>query len=90
LRRLLFALLDENSSHPFESAEGIPDDVELSTVGITSIDFLDFALSVEQQFGVAILDTIDPDELPLTLGAWQQLVCARSPGRRALARGRVA
>lgn len=79
LRQLLFALLKQNNSNPFESPEGIPDDVDLSAVGITSIDFLDFALSVEQEFQVAILDTIEPDELPLTLVAWQQQVCGRIP-----------
>jgi acyl carrier protein len=83
LRQLLFALLEQSDSNPFESAKDISDDVELSTVGITSIDFLDFALSVEEEFKVAILDTIDPDELPLTLGAWQQLVCTRSANRPA-------
>lgn len=79
LRQLLFALLKQNSSNPFESPDLIPDDVDLSAVGITSIDFLEFALSVEQEFQVAILDTIEPDELPLTLAAWQQQVCALYP-----------
>jgi hypothetical protein len=32
---------------------------------------------------VDILNTINPDELPLTLGAWQQLVCARSANHQA-------
>ncbi|MCE9552124.1 MAG: acyl carrier protein [Planctomycetes bacterium] len=75
LRQLLFALLKQNNSCPFQSPEAIPDDVDLSAVGITSIDFLDFALSVEQEFQVAILDTIEPNDLPLTLRAWQQQVC---------------
>jgi len=77
LRQLLFALLKQNSSCPFESAEVIPDDVDLSAVGITSIDFLEFALSVEQEFQVTILDSIEPDELPQSLAAWQQQVCRR-------------
>jgi len=77
LRQLLFALLEQGSSCPFESPEVIPDDVDLSAVGITSIDFLEFALSVEQEFQIAILDSIEPDELPLTLSAWQQQVCSR-------------
>ena len=77
LRQLLFALLRQNSSCPFESAEAIPDDVDLTAVGLTSIDFMDFALSVEQEFQVAILDKIEPDALTLTLAAWQQAVCER-------------
>jgi len=80
LRQLLFALLKQNSSCPFESAEVIPDDVNLSTVGITSIDFLEFALSVEQEFAVAILDTIEPNDLPQTLEEWQQQVRRRKSG----------
>jgi hypothetical protein len=77
LRHLLFALLKQNNSCPFESADGVPDEVDLSTVGITSIDFLEFALSVEQEFQITILDSIEPDELPLTLAAWQQQVLVR-------------
>jgi len=82
LRQLLFALLEQNGSNPFSSAAAIPADVELSSVGITSIDFLEFALSVEQQFRVSILDSIEPDELPLTLAEWQQQVCVRSASPR--------
>lgn len=78
LRQLLFALLEQNGCNPYPSAAVIPADVDLTAVGITSIDFLEFALSAEQQFQVSILDTIEPDELPLTLAEWQQQVCERS------------
>src|SRR5262245_1088755 len=62
LRQLLFELLAKNGANSFGSAQAIPNDVELSTVGLNSIDFLDFALSVEQEFGVEILDTIEPND----------------------------
>ncbi|MGD9634467.1 MAG: hypothetical protein AB7G28_16425 [Pirellulales bacterium] len=77
LQQLLFALIRQNDPHAFGSASAIPAGADLSTIGITSVDFLEFALSVEQEFGVMILDTIDPNELPLTLEAWQQQVSAR-------------
>ena len=82
LRQLLFELLAKNGAYAFGSAEAIPNDVELSTVGLNSIDFLDFALSVEHEFGVEILDTIEPNDLPLTLRAWQQEVCNRLTSRQ--------
>lgn len=77
LRELLHRLLVQNSSCRFTSPEEIPIDAELSSMAVTSIDFLEFALSVEQEFHVEILEAIAPDELPLTLAAWQQQVCQR-------------
>lgn len=77
LQQLLFALVRQNDPKSFALAASIPADADLSTIGITSVDFLEFALSVEQEFGVTILDTIDPNDLPLTLTAWQQQVAAR-------------
>jgi acyl carrier protein len=80
LRQLLYALLKQSSDCAFDSADAIADDVDLSSLGISSIDFLEFTLAVEQEFRVAILDSIEPDELPLTLVAWQQLVSSRLAG----------
>ena len=77
LRQLLHALLVQNSDCAFETPDVIPDDADLSSLGITSIDFLEFALAVEQEFRVAILETVDPNDLPHTLQMWQQQVCAR-------------
>jgi acyl carrier protein len=81
LRQLLFALLEQIGANSFVSAEAIPNDVDLTTVGITSIDFLDFAISVEDEFKVEILEAIEPDELPLTLDGWRQEVCKRLASR---------
>jgi acyl carrier protein len=78
MQQLLFALLQQCDANPFVSAEAIADDIDLTTIGMTSIDFLEFALTVEQEFGVAVLETIEPDELPLTPAAWQRHVCERS------------
>ena len=78
LRQLLHTLLVQNSDCAFDSPDAIPDDVDLAQLGITSIDYLEFALTVEQEFKVAILETIDPNELPHTLIMWQQQVCSRS------------
>ena len=77
LQELLHKLLVQNNNCPFETPDAIPIDADLSNLAITSIDFLEFALSVEQEFQVEILDTITPDELPQTLAAWQQQVCVR-------------
>ena len=83
MRHLLFALLAQSESNPFTSAEAIPADAELSAIGMTSIDFLDFAMSVEREFDVAVLETIEPREPPLSLCAGQQYVCQRSAARSA-------
>lgn len=77
LRELLHRLLVQNKVCPFATPDAIPLDAELSTLGITSIDFLEYTLTVENEFRVEILDAITPDELPQTLAAWQQLVVAR-------------
>jgi acyl carrier protein len=77
LQELLHRLLVQNSNCPFESPHAIPIDADLSSLAVTSIDFLEFALSVEKEFQVEILDTITPDELPQTLAAWHQQVCVR-------------
>lgn len=79
LRVLLHKLLVQSRDCPFKTPEAIPDDADLSTLGVTSIDFLEFAMSVEQEFRVAILENIEPDELPQSLVAWQQQVVARLP-----------
>lgn len=81
LRQILFALLKQNSITTFDSPVAIPDDVDLTSLGLTSIDFLEFVLSVEEAFGVQILETIEPDQLPLTLAAWREEVCNRSTRR---------
>ena len=83
MRQLLFALLAQSDSSLYASAEAIPADADLSSMGITSIDFLDFAMSVEREFDVAVLESIEPNELPLTLGAWQQYVCEHLAARPA-------
>jgi acyl carrier protein len=80
LRELLFALTRQSDPNPFANAAAILDDVDLASAGITSIDFLEFALSVEQEFGVAILDSIEPNELPLTLADWQKQISTRLAG----------
>jgi acyl carrier protein len=82
LRQLLVALVEQNGANCPGSAEAILDDVDLSAVGITSIDFLEFALSVEEEFKIEILETIEPDELPLTLDGWRQEVCTRLASRQ--------
>jgi hypothetical protein len=77
LQVLLHKLLVQIDNCTYETPEAIPLDADLSTFGVTSIDFLEFALTVEQEFHVAILETITPDELPQTLATWQQQISLR-------------
>jgi acyl carrier protein len=82
LRQLLFALIEKNGANSFGSADAILDNIQLSATGITSIDFLEFALAVEEEFKIEILETMDPDKLPLTLHGWGQEVCTRLASRQ--------
>lgn len=77
LRELLHKLLVQNSNCRFKSPNAIPIDADLSTLAVTSIDYLEFALVVENEFGVSILETIAPNDLPQTLAMWQHQVCLR-------------
>lgn len=84
LRELLFRLLIHNSNCPVTSPDAIPNDENFSNLAVTSIDFLEFALAVEQEFQVSILESIAPDDLPQTLAMWQQQVCRRLAAKSGL------
>ncbi|MCE9545312.1 MAG: hypothetical protein K8T25_07325 [Planctomycetia bacterium] len=81
LRQLLFKLLSSEGLAAYSSPDKLPAGEDFSQLGVASIDFLEFVLAVEEAFGVTILDTVNPNELPQTLTAWQQLVLARLAAR---------
>ncbi len=52
---------------------------DFATLGVNSVDLMEFVLRIENEFRLDILSDLLPDELPATLAGWAKLVNARLP-----------
>jgi acyl carrier protein len=50
---------------------------EFATLGVNSVDLMEFILRVEKEFRLDVLGDLLPDELPTTLDGWAVLVQSR-------------
>lgn len=50
---------------------------DFSTLGVNSVDLMEFVLRAENEFRIDILSDMLPDELPSTLNGWAKLVSRR-------------
>ena len=49
---------------------------DFATLGVNSVDLMEFVLRAENEFGVDILSDMLPDELPTSLSGWARLISA--------------
>ncbi len=50
---------------------------DFATLGVNSVDLMEFVLRAENEFGIDILSDMLPDELPTSLAGWATLIAAR-------------
>jgi acyl carrier protein len=50
---------------------------DFATLGVNSVDLMEFVLRAENEFGIDILSEMLPDELPTSLNGWARLMSAR-------------
>jgi acyl carrier protein len=50
---------------------------DFSTLGVNSVDLMEFVLRTENEFRVDILSDMLPEELPTTINGWAKLVASR-------------
>ncbi len=50
---------------------------DFATLGVNSVDLMEFVLRAENEFGIDILSDMLPDELPTSLSGWARLISAR-------------
>lgn len=69
----------ELSSPEAADAATADPNVEFSEMGVSSVDLMDFVIRVEREFDVVLLDDMAPDELPLNIAGWRDLLVRRLP-----------
>lgn len=50
---------------------------DFATLGVNSVDLMEFILRVEKEFRIDVLSDMLPDDLPTNLNGWAGLVQAR-------------
>jgi acyl carrier protein len=76
LKEILARVVGEGTKARFNAAQ-IDSHAEFSSLGVNSVDLMEFVLRIENEFRVDILSDMLPDDLPLTLNGWANLVSAR-------------
>ena len=76
LKEILARVVGEGGKSRLNPAQ-LDGNSELSTLGINSVDLMEFVLRIENEFRVDILSDMLPDDLPLTLNGWAKLLSAR-------------
>ncbi|HEV8003346.1 MAG TPA: acyl carrier protein [Planctomycetaceae bacterium] len=76
LKEILARVVGEGGKGRFNPAQ-LDGQAEFSTLGVNSVDLMEFVLRIENEFRVDILSDMLPDDLPSTLAGWAKLLCAR-------------
>jgi acyl carrier protein len=76
LKEILARVVGEGGKGRIDPAQ-LDSHADFSTLGVNSVDLMEFVLRTENEFRIDILSDILPDELPATLNGWAKLVCAR-------------
>ncbi len=79
LKEILARVVGEGGKGRFNPAQ-LDGQAEFSTLGVNSVDLMEFVLRIENEFRVDILSDMLPDELPSTLNGWAKLLCTRLDG----------
>jgi acyl carrier protein len=76
LQEILAKVVGEGGKGRLNPAQ-LDSHADFSTLGVNSVDLMEFVLRTENEFRVDILSDMLPDELPATLNGWAKLVCGR-------------
>jgi len=76
LREILARVVGEDGKGRISPAQ-LDGHADFSTLGVNSVDLMEFVLRTENEFRLDILSEMLPDELPATLNGWAKLVSAR-------------
>lgn len=78
LKDILARVMGEGGKGRVDPAK-LDSHADFATLGVNSVDLMEFVLRTENEFHVDILADMLPDELPATLNSWAKLVSARLP-----------
>ena len=76
LKEILARVVGEGGKGRIDPAQ-LDSHADFSTLGVNSVDLMEFVLRTENEFRIDILSDMLPDELPATLNGWAKLVCRR-------------
>jgi acyl carrier protein len=76
VKEILAKVVSEGGKARSNSAQ-LDTNADFATLGVNSVDLMEFVLRTENEFQVDILSTMLPEELPSTLKGWAKLVCGR-------------
>jgi acyl carrier protein len=76
LKEILARVVGEGGKGRIDPAQ-LDSHADFSTLGVNSVDLMEFVLRTENEFRIDILSDMLPDELPSTLNGWAKLVCRR-------------
>ena len=76
LKEILARVVGEGGKGRVDPAQ-LDSHADFSTLGVNSVDLMEFVLRTENEFRIDILSDMLPDELPATLNGWAKLVCRR-------------
>ena len=74
LKRLLNRIVSESEGGNRVAGREIDLQADFSELGINSVDLLEFVLGLEQEFGVRVLDEMLPEDLPVNLAGWRDVL----------------
>jgi acyl carrier protein len=80
LKEILARVVSKSGTSRARTAAEIDNNADFATLGVSSVDLMEFVLNVEQEFNVSLLDAMLPDQLPTTLEDWAKLVSAQTAG----------
>jgi acyl carrier protein len=76
LKEILAGVVSDGGKARLNPAQ-LDGNADFSTLGVNSVDLMEFVLRTENEFRVDILSEMLPDELPATLSGWAKLVSTR-------------
>jgi acyl carrier protein len=76
LQEILVKVVGEGGKGRLNPAQ-LDSHADFATLGVNSVDLMEFVLRTENEFRIDILSDMLPDELPATLNGWAKLVCGR-------------
>jgi acyl carrier protein len=81
LKQLLERVIAEGDAGARVSAGAIDLQADFAELGINSVDLLEFVLGLEQEFGVRVLDDMLPEDLPVNLAGWLEVLLRAESSR---------
>jgi len=77
IREILAGVVLRSGTTNVRRPEDIPWDGEFSQLGVSSVDLMSFVLEVEEEYSLDVLSDMLPEDLPLSVDGWADLVWTR-------------